>query len=139
MTHERIRMRSFALVSALALAGCQAAHASGVADAPGITALSSGRLAAVVAALVGLAGVVIGGRALAHTSARVRTGNEHRTAIVAVVAGLIGTAVGGLVMTTAAGGVGTGNGVGGAIVAMVVGSIGVLLGGLALVRFRRTA
>jgi hypothetical protein len=127
-----------ALLSAFALAGCATAHASGQADAPGIYFMSAGRLGAIVAALVGLSGVVIGGLALARSAGSVRVGNRRRRATVAMLAGLIGMALGGLVVATSPGAIGTGNGLGGAIVAMVIGLIGMVMGGLALARSPRT-
>ncbi|GAA2399320.1 hypothetical protein GCM10010191_02790 [Actinomadura vinacea] len=99
-----------------------------------VYAMSAGRLGAVVAALVGLAGMAIGGLALARPAGRIGT-NGGRGALVA---GLSAMALGGLVVVTADGGLGTGNGLGGGIVALLVGLIGALLGGLALARSRRT-
>jgi hypothetical protein len=107
--------------------------------AASVYTMSLGRIAAIVAAVVGLIGAVMGGRALARSAGRIGTGNGRRGAIVALVLGPIGLVIGGLVVATADGGVGTGNGVGGGIVAMVMGLIGMTLGGLALVRSRRTA
>jgi hypothetical protein len=99
-------------------------------------AMSSGRLGATAAALLGLAGVIVGGLALARS--RGRSGSARRGAMLALAAGLIGIAVGGVVVVTADGGVGTGNGLGGAYVAVVVGLIATVLGGLAAARSRRT-
>jgi hypothetical protein len=96
---------------------------------PDIYAMSLGRLGAIVGVLLGLMGVVMGGLALARSSAR--------RAAAGVKAGLIGLALGGLIWVTSSGGVGTGKGVGGAIVAMAVGLLGTILGGLALARSRR--
>jgi hypothetical protein len=93
--------------------------------------LSPGRIGAIVAAVVGLTGVIIGGKALARSG--------RRGAIAALVLGPVGIIIGGLVVATADGGIGTGNGLGGGIVAMIVGLIGSTLGGLALARSRRTA
>jgi hypothetical protein len=106
--------------------------------AASVYAMTPGRLGAVVAALVGLIGVVIGGLAL-RSAGRIGTGNGRSGAIAALVAGVIGLALGGLVVVTADGGIGTGNGLGGGVVALVVGLIGVALGGLALARSRRKA
>jgi Family of unknown function (DUF6223) len=106
-----------------------------------VLAMSSGRLGAVVAAVVGLTGIVIGGRALAR-SARARSaggGGDRRGGAVATVLGLIGMLLGGVVVATSDGGVGTGNGLGGAVVAMVLGLVGVVLGGLAMARVREVA
>jgi hypothetical protein len=136
---RRVRGRSVALLCALALAGGSAAHAQGEAAAPGITYMSLGRLAASTAVLVGLAGVVIGARALRRSAGGVGSDDKRLGPIVPLVAGLIGITLGGLVVATAPGGVGTGNGLGGAIVALVVGLISTLLGGLALARSRRTS
>ena len=90
--------------------------------------MSSGRLLASLAGILGLAGVILGVRAL-----RRRGG-----ALVALVVGLLSMAVGGVVVGTADGGVGGGNGLGGAYVALVLGLTAAVLGGLALAR-RRTA
>jgi len=97
--------------------------------------LTPGRLVGTVAALVALAGVVIGGLALARSG---RIGNGKRSAIVALVAGLTGIAVGGLVVAMAKGGPGTGYGVVGGYAALAVGLIATILGWLALARSRRT-
>ncbi|MFD1933447.1 MULTISPECIES: DUF6223 family protein [Nonomuraea] len=111
-----------------------AAGLLGPPDAPGISYLSAGRLGAIVAALVGLTAVAIGGLVL---TGRIGTVNRRRWAIVALLAGLISVAVGGSVVATSDGGIGTGNGLAGAVVALVVGLIGTALGGLALARSRR--
>ena len=99
--------------------------------------LSPGRIGAIVAALLGLTGVVIGGLALARSGGRIGAGNGRRGAIVALVLAPIGLVIGGLVVATADGGIGTGGGLGGGIVAMIVGVIGMSLGGLALARSHR--
>jgi uncharacterized protein DUF6223 len=127
-----------ALVGGFGLAAPAAAHVSGLQAAASVYTMSPGRIAAFVAAVVGLIGAVIGGRALARSAGRIGTGNGRRGAIVALVMGPIGLVLGGLVVATADGGVGTGNGLGGGIVAMMVGLIGMALGGLALARSRRT-
>ena len=101
-----------------------------------VLAMSSGRLGAVVAAVVGLTGIVIGGRALARSAGG---SGDRRGGAVATVLGLIGILLGGLVVATSDGGVGTGNGLGGAVVAMVLGLVGVVLGGLAMARVREVA
>jgi hypothetical protein len=82
--------------------------------------MSSGRIEAIVAALAGLTGAVVGGLALARAAGSRRIDDGRRRALVAMVMGLSGTALGGLVVATSAGGVGTGNG---AIVAIVIGLI----------------
>lgn len=99
--------------------------------------LSPGRIGAIVAALVGLAGAVTGGLALARAGRPRATG--PRGGVVALVLGPAGLVIGGLVVATADGGVGTGNGLGGGVVAMVIGLIAMTLGGAALARSRRPA
>jgi hypothetical protein len=128
-----------ALLAGFGLVTPAAAHVLVQADSASVYAMSAGRLGAVVAALVGFTGVVIGGLALAR-SGRIGNGagNRGRGGMVALVAGLIGMALGGMVVTTSDGGIGTGNGLGGAIVALVVGLTGMALGGLAMARSRRT-
>jgi len=101
--------------------------------------LTSGRLWSLVAVLLGLAGAVIGGLALARFG-RIGTDNGGRGAIAALAAGLIGAAIGGLVVAAANaanGGPGTGYGIVGGYVALAVGLISMVLGGLALARSRR--
>jgi hypothetical protein len=128
-----------ALVGAVGLAAPAAAQVSDQPPAVSVYTLTPERIAATVAAVVGVIGAVIGGLALARSAGRIGTGNGRRGAIVALVMGPIGLVIGGLVVATADGGLGTGNGLGGGVVAMVVGLIGMGLGGLALVRSRRTA
>jgi Family of unknown function (DUF6223) len=128
-----------ALVVGFGLAAPAAAYASVQPAAASVYTMSPGRIAATVAAVVGLIGAVIGGLALARSAGRIGAGNGRRGAIGALVLGPIGLGIGGLVVATADGGVGTGNGLGGGIVAMMVGLIGMTLGGLALARSRRTA
>ncbi|WP_049571181.1 DUF6223 family protein [Nonomuraea sp. SBT364] len=101
-------------------------------DPASVYAMSTGRLGAIVAALAGLAGAVIGARALARRSG-------GRGPVVAVVTSLIGMAIGVLVVVTSDGGIGTGNGLGGAFMALLVGLAGTVLGGLAMARSRRRA
>ena len=100
--------------------------------------LTTGRLVSTVGALVALAGVVIGGLALARSTGRIGNGNGKRGAIVALVAGLTGIALGGFVVAAAEGGPGTGYGIVGGFAALVIGLIATVLGGLALARSRRT-
>ena len=108
-----------------------------------VLAMSCGRLGAFVAVVIGLTGLVIGGRALARSAGRPRspggTGNGGSGAVVAMALGLSGLALGGLFAATSDGGVGTGNGLAGAWVAMVLGLIGIVLGGLARARAREVA
>ncbi|WP_028924687.1 DUF6223 family protein [Pseudonocardia acaciae] len=96
--------------------------------------IGTGRAVPTVAALLGLAGVVIGGLAVAR-SARGGTGDGR--AITALVLGLVGVVVGGLHWANVAGGLGTGNGLAGAVAAVALGLVGVVLGALALARSRR--
>jgi hypothetical protein len=99
--------------------------------------LTPGRLAGTTAALVALAGVVVGGLALARPAARIGNSNGKRGAIAALVAGLTGMVVGGLVVAAAEGGPGTGYGIVGGFAALVIGLIATVLGWLALARSRR--
>ena len=119
-----------ALVGGFGLAAPAAAHVSVQPAAASNYAMSSGRLGATAAAVLGLIGVVIGGLAMARPAGRFGTGSGRLGAIVALAAGLIAMALGGLVVATADGGIGTGNGLGGAIVALVLGPIGLVIGGL---------
>jgi hypothetical protein len=93
--------------------------------------LGTGRLVPTVAAVVGLAAVIIGAVAL--------TRRRRNQAVASVVAALVAVAVGGLHAANAAGGLGTGNGLAGAMVAVTLGAIGLILGGLALLRSRSYA
>ena len=99
--------------------------------------MTSGRFVASSAALLGLAGVVIGVLALVCPAGRFGTASGRLAAILTLAAGLISTAVGGLIVATA-GGFGTGGGRAGAIVAVVLGLVAIVLGGLALSRSRPT-
>ncbi|GAB3839169.1 hypothetical protein GCM10029963_06090 [Micromonospora andamanensis] len=99
--------------------------------AEGLT-MSAGRLGSTVAALLGLAGVIIGGLALAHPR-----GGETRRGAIALAAGTAALALGALVVVTSDSGIGTGNGRGGGYVALVVGLIAVVVGGVAVARSRR--
>jgi hypothetical protein len=101
-----------------------------------VYALSPGRLGAITAALLGLAGAIIGGMALRRQSRGIGTG--RRGAVVALAAGLMGLALGLFVVVTSSGGVGTGNGRGGAYVAVMLGTIALAVAGRALGRSRRT-
>jgi hypothetical protein len=128
---------ALALVWGLGLAAPAAAQVSDQ-TAASVYTMTPERIAATLAAVVGLIGAVIGGLALAGSAGRIGTANGRRGAIVALVMGPIGLVIGGLVVATADGGLGTGNGLAGGVVAMVVGLIGMALGGLALARARRT-
>jgi hypothetical protein len=134
MTLQRVRARGVALLFASTLVH-RAASGAGEAGAPGVFYLSSGRLGAIAAALIGLTGVVSGVRSL--RSAR-PAGKETRRFPVALVAGPLAVVLGGWVVATARGGVGTGNGLGGAVVGVVLGLIAIGLGGLSSLRRRRS-
>jgi hypothetical protein len=110
--------------------------------------MSAGRFGAIVAAVIGLIGIVISGLALARSNGRTRSDTDIDAtdaidglggATVAMVLGLIALVLGGLIVSTSDGGLGTGNGLGGAIVATVLGLIAVVLGGLARARRREVA
>lgn len=96
----------------------------------------SGRFGAIMAAVVGLTSVTIGGLALARSAGRIGNGNGRVGAIAALATGLIGVVLSVLHLGNSTGGFGTGNGRAGAIVALVVGLAGMNLGGLALARSR---
>jgi hypothetical protein len=128
-----------ALVWGFGLAASAAAQVSDQPPAVNVYTLSPGRIGAIVAAVVGLIGAVIGGLALVRSARRIGTGTGRRGAIVALVLGPIGLVIGGLVVATADGGLGTGNGLGGGVVAMAIGLIGMALGGVALARSRGIA
>lgn len=98
--------------------------------------MTSGRLWSAVAALLGLAGVAVGGWVLARSRRR-GAGSGRRGAHVALASGLAGAVGGGLVVAAAEGGPGTGYGIVGGYVALVVGLLALVLGGLALARSRR--
>lgn len=127
-----------ALLGWAVLATPAAADASAASAAVDAYTLTTGRLVGTGAALVALAGVVIGVRALAR-SGRLGNPNGNRGALVALVAGLAGMVTGGLVVAAAEGGPGTGYGIVGGFAALAVGLIAALLGGLALLRTRRIA
>ena len=99
--------------------------------------LTPGRLGAIVAVVVGLTSMVIGGLSLARSAGRFGAGNGRTGAIVAAVVGLIGIVLAGLHLANSTGGFGTGGGRAGAIVAIVVGLTGMVLAGLTLARSRR--
>ena len=99
----------------------------------GASTLTLDRAVATVAALLALAGTIVGGLALARSAGSSVT----RRSFVAMAAGAVGTVVGILVLATADGGPGTGNGVVGGYAGVMFGLIAVGLGGLALLRSRR--
>ena len=106
-----------ALIVGFSLAAPAAAQVSDQPPAVSVYTITPERIAASVAAVVGLIGAVIGGLALARSTGCVGAGNGRRGAIVALVLGPIGLVIGGLVVATADGGLGTGNGLGGGVVA----------------------
>jgi hypothetical protein len=126
-----------ALFGGLVYAVLVAAHVSEPA-ATTVYGLTPRRLWATTAAVLALAGVVIGGLGLARPASRFGTASGRLGSIVALVVGLIAVVNAGLNLAVASGGPGTGNGVVGAAAAFVLGLIAVALGGLALAR-RRTA
>jgi hypothetical protein len=134
MMLQTVRARGVALLFASTLVH-RVASAAGDAGAPGVFYLSSGRLGAIAAGLIGLTGVVSGVRALRSER---RAGNGTRGFPVALVAGPLAVVLGGWVVATAPGGVGTGNGLGGAVVGVVLGLIAIGLGGLSSLRQRRS-
>ena len=98
---------------------------------------TAGRARSMVAAVVGLISLVIGGLALARSAGRIGNGNGRALAIVALAVGLIGVLLS-VVHLGSSTGFGTGGGRAGAIVALVLGLVGMTLGGLALARSRST-
>jgi len=88
-----------------------------------------GRTVPSLAALLALAGVIVGALALARS--------QRTWSVVALAAGLTSAAVGGVHAANSAGGLGTGNGLAGAVAAVVLGAIAVIVAGLALARARR--
>jgi hypothetical protein len=102
-----------------------------------VATVSPGRLGAILAALVGLTGVVLGGLALRRPAGRSGPAGRRLGALGALAAGLLGLAIGALVVATSEGGIGTGNGRAGGYVALALGLIATALGALALVRGRR--
>jgi Family of unknown function (DUF6223) len=127
-----------ALIGGFGLASPAAAGVSAQSAPVDAYTLTPGRLLGTVAALVALAGVVVGGLALARPAGRIGNGNGKRGAIVALVAGLAGMVMGGLVVAAAEGGPGTGYGIVGGFAALVIGLIATILGWLGLGRSRRT-
>jgi len=129
-------LAAVALFGGLVYAVLVAAHVSEPA-ATTVYGLTPRRLWATTVAVLALAGVVIGGLAVARSAGRIGAGNGRKGAIVALVTGLIAAVNGGLNLAIATGGPGAGNGVVGGAAALVLGLVGMVLGGLALVRSRR--
>jgi hypothetical protein len=126
-----------ALLGGIGLAAPAAAHVSAQSAEVGAYTLTAARFWATAAALLALAGVVIGRLALARAVRRIGNGGT-KGAIMALVAGLIAVFGGTLNLAVADGGPGTGNGVVGGAAALVLGLIATVLGWLALARTRRT-
>jgi hypothetical protein len=101
------------------------------ADTPAY-ALTVGRLWSLVAAAIGLIGVVMGG--LARTRALGGTNNQRRNAFLALLTGLAGSVIGGVVVVFADGGPGSGSGIVGGYLALVIGLLAIALGWLSLKR-----
>ncbi|MGC4868643.1 DUF6223 family protein [Micromonospora sp. DT53] len=97
--------------------------------------LTGDRIVATAAAVVALAGAIIGGLSLGRPTG----GSRKRRSAAALIAGVTGVLVGGLVVITADGGPGTGNGIVGGYAALVLGLLAALLSGLAFARTRRAA
>jgi hypothetical protein len=104
----------------------------------GAIGITNGRARALVAAVVGMISLVVGGLALARSAGRIGIINGRAGAIVALALGLIGVVLSVAHLGSSTGGFGTGSGRAGAIVALVLGLIGMNLGGLALTRSRRS-
>jgi hypothetical protein len=129
----------FLIDNARAAVECYAIHLGFAVElADRVIGITPGRARAIVAALVGLIGLVVGGLALARSAGRIGIGNGRAWAIVALVLGLIGMGLSVVHLGTSTGGFGTGGGRAGAIVALVLGLIGTNLGALALARSRRS-
>ena len=124
-------LAAFGLLAGLVHAVLVAAHLSEPA-ATTVRGLTSRRLWALLADLLALVGVIVGGLAL------VRPASRRLGALAGLAAGLIAGVNGGLVLAVATGGPGSGNGVIGGAGALVLGVVAMALGGLALVRSRRT-
>ncbi|MEU8678797.1 DUF6223 family protein [Streptomyces sp. NPDC048560] len=130
-----------ALLASVALAAPAAARVSVVAAGDADT--GSGRLGAIVAALVALTGILVGGLALAGSTGRigprVSRGTWRWAAFAAMASGLLGVILAALHLADSTGGIGTGNGRAGAMVAVVLGLIAMALGGMSLRSARRPA
>ena len=135
-------LAAVALFAGLVHAVLVAAHLSEPAMTT-VYGLTPQRLWATTAAVLALAGVVIGGLALARPGSRLSSASAPRGfplgTSVALMAGLIAVVNGGVNLVVANGGPGTGNGVVGAAGALVLGLVAMAVGGLALARARRIA
>ncbi len=133
-----VALAAAALFAGLVHALLVATHLSEPA-ATTVQGMTPRRLWATAAIVLALAGVVIGGLAVARPARRFGTASGRLGAVMALVAGLVAAVNGGLNLAVATGGPGTGNGVIGGAAAVVLGLIAMALGGLALPRCRRTA
>jgi hypothetical protein len=125
-----------AVLGVVVLATPAAALVSAQPAGVGAYTLTAARFWATAAALLGLAGVVVGGLALSRSLRHIGNGGR-RGAIVALAAGLTAAVGGALNLAVADGGPGTGNGVIGGAAAVVLGLIAAVLGGVVVARFRR--
>jgi len=122
-----------AVFGGLVHAALVAAHVSEPA-AITVYGLTVRRLWATTVVVLALAGVLIGGLALARPASRFATATGRLGAIVPLAMGLVAVVNGGLVLAFANGGPGTGNGVVGGAAAFVLGLIATAIGGVALAR-----
>ncbi|TKK88238.1 hypothetical protein FDA94_14365 [Herbidospora galbida] len=97
-----------------------------VAEVAPVYGFTGGRAVSFAAALVALAGAVLGGLALFRF--------VRRRAVIALAAGAVGVVGGGWVVAVAEGGPGSGSGIVGGLVALVFGLVALALGGMALKR-----
>jgi catechol 2,3-dioxygenase-like lactoylglutathione lyase family enzyme len=104
----------------------------------GAIGITNGRARAIVAAVVGLISLVVGGLAWARSAGRIGAGKGRAGAVVALALGLVGMVLSIVHLGSSTGGFGSGSGRAGAIVALALGLIGMNLGGLALSRSRRS-
>src|SRR5258705_5891340 len=126
-----------ALFAGLVHAVLVAAHVSEPA-ATTVYGLTPRRLWATAAAVLALAGVVIGGLALTRPASRFGTASGRLGAMVALVTGLVAAVNGGLVVGIASGGPGSGHGGVGGAGALGPGLIAIALRWLGLGRSRRS-
>jgi peptidoglycan/LPS O-acetylase OafA/YrhL len=123
-------MAAAGLLAGLVHAVLVAVHLSEPA-ATTVYGLTSRRLWALLAGVLALVAVIVGGRAL------IRPASGRLGALAGLAMGLIAGVNGAFVLAVANGGPGSGNGVIGGAGALVLGVVAMALGGLALVRSRR--
>ncbi|NGN65462.1 hypothetical protein G5C51_16355 [Streptomyces sp. A7024] len=102
--------------------------------AASVDGMTADRFAALVAWLVGLAGIFAAALTLAHAAGRIRRGPGRSGGLMAVGGGLFSIVLGAVVVATADGGPGTGNGLVGAVLAVAFGLVSTVLGRRALAR-----